>query len=202
MSVMDDLRAGTRAQHEALHGVVDLRQMTQDRGFYASMLQRYLNAVAPSESEVRSYLSHVDLDDKPSPDWNRRLRKAEWLQSDLKALGHEPVSSPVGLSQPNPTNSQAETLGHLLGTAYVMEGMTLGADRMVGTISERLSVTVDGGARFFTGYGQDNGTMWKQFRAWGDTLEVNADVAVETAQRIFDRFADCLSGRTQPGENA
>lgn len=205
---MDVLRQATRPQHEKLHEVVSLDQMTQDRDSYAEMLQRYLAAVQPSEAEARSYLAEF-----PSGiglDWSHRLQKSDWLIADLSALGigvSVDSASPCG-EHADPVfdgpakSSEPKLLGRFLGTVYVMEGMTLGADRMVGIIAERLNVSNDSGARFFSGYGSENATMWKQFRAWGAEHDVDVDLAAETAREIFGRFERCLSGQTRTGEYA
>ncbi|MBR9802940.1 biliverdin-producing heme oxygenase [bacterium] len=208
MSVMDVLRQATRPQHEKLHEVVSLDEMTQDRDSYAEMLRRYLAAVQPSEAEARRYLAK--LPSEIGLDWNKRLQKSDWLAADLSELGGSVSadSSSCGGDQTvvafdgleelgNP-----ELLGRFLGTVYVMEGMTLGADRMVGVIAERLSVSSDSGARFFSGYGRENATMWKQFRAWGAEQDVDVDLAAETAREIFGRFERCLSGQSRTGECA
>ena len=208
MSVMDVLRQATRPQHEKLHEVVSLDEMTQDRNSYAEMLQRYLAAVQPSEAEARSYLAK--LPSEIGLDWNKRLQKSHWLTADLSELGGRVSadSSSCGgdqvvIASDGPEElGDPELLGRFLGTVYVMEGMTLGADRMVGVIAERLSVSSDSGARFFSGYGRENATMWKQFRAWGAEQDVDVDLAAETAREIFGRFERCLSGRTRTGECA
>ncbi|WP_013629898.1 biliverdin-producing heme oxygenase [Rubinisphaera brasiliensis] len=208
MSVMDVLRQATRPQHEKLHEVVSLDEMTQDRDSYAEMLRRYLAAVQPSEAEANSYLA--ELPSEIGLDWNERLQKSDWLAADLSELGGS-VSVDIApcygeLASPAPDGPEKlgdpELLGRFLGTVYVMEGMTLGADRMVGVIAERLSVSSDSGARFFSGYGRENATMWKQFRVWGAEQDVDVDLAAETAREIFGRFERCLSGQSRTGECA
>lgn len=56
-----------------------------------------------------------------------------------------------------------ESKGFALGMAYVIEGSTLGGRVIMKHLSPRLQITETHGGTFFAGYGNETGSMWKEF---------------------------------------
>ncbi len=73
------------------------------------------------------------------------------------------------------------------GSAYVIEGSTLGGKFITREITARLGFTASAGASYFAGYGADTGAMWTAFR---DALVVHVhaadhDTTVRAADETF-----------------
>jgi len=83
-------------------------------------------------------------------------------------------------------------LEDLAGCLYVLEGACLGGQVIAPALRERLGVTEDSGASFFTGDGKESGARWRAFVAWleGRALAGAAtDEIVASARATFLAFA-------------
>lgn len=215
MRLMEQLRIETREQHLRLHEVVDLARLTSSVKDYIAGLSGFFCAVAPAEESVLRLLAKFHKTGQPCDNWPVRTQKTQWLRNDLQWLGAWKTDEPdqqrrqwsstetaVGLAKAY----RAEDLGtidwlrsagserdegqvpELVGRAYVLEGMTLGATRIAPLVRESLGLDENSGARFFHAYGSDVGMMWRKFGDWVEHLAVEPDIAVAAARRTFSYF--------------
>lgn len=198
-AIHQQLRAATREQHEQLHGLMELDLLLFSRQTYATALSAYLRAISPLEHAL-SQLCRTLQDRSPSmllpPDVEQRIAKAQWIRSDLVVVGSAlhprdvELDHDVNLDEslcPD-LSSLAAATATLAGFSYVMEGMTLGATRMLPRVTKALGYTADSGATFFGAYGLRTLEMWQRFTNWLDTINVSDEQVVQAAQDCFRRF--------------
>ena len=58
-----------------------------------------------------------------------------------------------------------DSLAAALGCMYVLEGSSLGGRIITRHVRAKLGITEETGGRFFHGYGEQTGEMWRAFRA-------------------------------------
>lgn len=170
MSVLHRLRRETRDLHDRLEAVVDVEQRVRDSGCYGRLLTVLRSVYAPLERELDACAATPDV----LPDWPQR-RKTPWLDEDLVVLGRRPAGDAAV-----PAVTRVE---HVVGTAYVMEGATLGGALVARQLHPDLP------HRFFTSYGRRRGAMWRSFRSRVDSLTLDEEAAVEAACAAFAAFA-------------
>ncbi|MGV8842914.1 MAG: biliverdin-producing heme oxygenase [Pseudomonas sp.] len=105
-------------------------------------------------------------------------RKLPWLVADWHALSMRPDDPALGYAQPLEA-VEILSAAHLAGVLYTIEGSTLGGQVISRQIAASLGLTVDAGARFFNGYGQQTAARWS---ALGVFLEHSAADALTRAQ--------------------
>ena len=102
--------------------------------------------------------------------------RAALLEADLRTLGVETTESlPACWELPDLAD-----LASGFGCLYVLEGSTLGGQYISRHIRTTLGVTPETGGRFFHGYGERTGAMWRQF---GEAVTAYA-VEPETKDRV------------------
>ena len=74
----------------------------------------------------------------------------------------------------------------MCGLTYVLEGATLGGRVISRHIERVLGLDAAHGARFFHGYGEQTGAMWKAFRA---ALSAFADQPTQEDQVVASAIA-------------
>ncbi|RYG41850.1 biliverdin-producing heme oxygenase, partial [bacterium] len=89
------------------------------------------------------------------PDQRRHLPK---LLSDLRALAIPSATLPLVTESPVLADP-AEAIGAL----YVIEGSTLGGQIISRLLRDSLGILPEEGGAFFSGYGAENGAMWRAF---------------------------------------
>jgi heme oxygenase (biliverdin-IX-beta and delta-forming) len=143
------LRAATRAQHERLDRLIDLRRL-RDAHRYGRVLQVLDGFHSAWEAGVMQAL--------PAPwhPWLRQRSRRPFLQQDLQLLGL-PAGAP-----PEPMPLLA-TPGAAWGSIYVMEGSALGGQVITRSLAEA-GLRPDRGAAYFHGWGPATGAMWKEAR--------------------------------------
>lgn len=168
MSLLLTLRSRTREAHERLEAEVDVPGKWQDRSAYGALLAAFRSVYAPLEHELdASAGTPVAL-----PDWAQRRGKTGWLDEDLAALD-VPAAPPLDV----PPLTTAEDVA---GTAYVLEGATLGGAVVLRSLDPSLP------HRFFTAYGPERGRRWRDFRSHLDGLTgLDQDAVVASADRTF-----------------
>ncbi len=154
-SLLERLKNETRPEHEAIEAVLDLMDEGLTMSAYRSRLERFYGFYATIERR----LHELGGWDEHGIDLSAR-RKLPLLESDLKALGVEAVSGlPVCMELPI-----LPGLADGFGCLYVLEGSTLGGQFIGRHVREVLGVTPEAGGRFFHGYGEETGSMWRSFR--------------------------------------
>lgn len=161
-SVLQRLKAATRAEHDAIETALDLMAPGLSLADYHRRLQRYHGFYAAIEPRLAAAAdwSHWHL--------NMTARaKTAWLAADLASLGD--AADPGGIAVRSlPLCSdlpQLDTAAAAFGCMYVLEGATLGGRVISRHIERVLGLDAPHGARFFQGYGEQTGSMWKTFRA-------------------------------------
>jgi heme oxygenase len=151
---MDDilvrLRRDTRAEHDAIERQLGLADASLSLDHYRRRLQQFWGFYSPLEARL---IAGKD-DDVAWPD----RRKSAWLAADLRALGVTPEALPRCSDLPDLPGPAA-----VLGCAYVLEGATLGGQILSRHVAGCLGLSTETGGRFFHGYGERTGAMWKAF---------------------------------------
>ena len=143
------LRAATRAHHERLDRLIDLRRLRDTRR-YGRVLQVLDGFLADWECRVAAALP---------PAWEAWLQQRSrrpFLQRDLRVLGLEP--GPRFDAMP-----PFATPGAAWGSVYVMEGSALGGQVITRSLADA-GLRPDRGAAYFHGWGGATGAMWKEVR--------------------------------------
>lgn len=172
VSLLGELRAGTREDHERLEGRLDVMARCHQREGYSSLLAGFCSVYRPLEHAVTTSRAGGHA----VPDWPARI-KSPWLEQDLADLG---VPAPPAADVPDLVGAE-----DVVGAVYVMEGATLG-----GALIERELARMPAPPphRFFTGYGRRRGAMWRAFGGHVAALDADGldrDLAVAAARRTF-----------------
>jgi heme oxygenase len=176
--ILQTLKDGTAAQHEAVERRMNLDARLSDTGSYAGLLAALYGFYAPLEDALAAVGGYGAL----GIDFDRR-RKAARLAADLVALGRDPAAVPRWAA-PRPGS-----LGCALGCMYVLEGATLGGRYVRREVEARLGLTAARGCAFFASYGDQVGPMWTQFRAALVAHAGTAAVEGEVVAAALDTFA-------------
>lgn len=173
----DLLRDGTRAEHERLDAGLDLTGPTLTAGRYRWVLERFHGFWAGWEPRVAA-----ELGDEALLAPRRRLHL---LRDDLRALGAAPEGLPA--CPPPPLHGPAEAMGSL----YVMEGSTLGG-RVILKRLDALGLPPES-CRYFAGYGDATGAMWKLFLHRLEAVP-DTDAVLRGARATFATLGDWMLG--------
>jgi heme oxygenase len=187
-SLLAELRYGTRLQHAALDTGLNLQPSTVTRARYATFLQCMLSVVAPLEAA----LAQVSQWEHVFPTAVAR-RKTHLLVDDLEVLGLRASGPPIALVE----LPRIQSLAQAFGCAYVLEGSTLGGAVLARTLGLVLQLSPGSGLRFWTAYGHELGSRWREFvtvlEEWAVTVEACERVsAVDTAAATFQAFSLAL----------
>ncbi len=148
------LRRATREHHAELERRLPPSAIAASPAAYQRILAAFFGFYEPLEERIRRA--------EPPLDASAR-QKTPALRADLAALGKTPAELDA-LSRcddgPDP-GSPAEALG----CAYVVEGATLGGQIIARHVRARLGLGPNTGALFFSGYGRQTGTRWREFVA-------------------------------------
>jgi heme oxygenase len=180
------LRRATRAQHDRIDALMDLRRM-QDREHYARVLRVFDGFLAAWEPAVAAAL----------PAWQAWLAprsRRPFLRQDLRHLGAAP-------GEPARVPALASAAA-AWGSVYVMEGSALGGQFITRSLAQA-GLHASSGAAYFHGWGDATGAMWREARSvLAGQLDSPAAVAdaCEAARETFDTLSclleDCLHERT------
>lgn len=152
------LRQATAAQHKQLEATnisANLLRADVSKEMYMNYLAHMQGVIAFAEQQVYPTLAHL-FADMPS------RQKLAAINSDMDVLAQQ-----VPLPQSKPLNSGMKDRGvaTAMGYMYVIEGSTLGGRILLKHIKNTLGYDEQAGARFFSGYGAETGTLWKSFLA-------------------------------------
>lgn len=173
------LRAATRAHHDRIDRLMDLRRM-QDRTHYGRVLQVFDAFLAGWEPAVAAALPQ-------RADWLRARSRRQFLKQDLRALGVAHARPAAG---PALRNAAAAW-----GSIYVMEGSALGAQVITRSLAAA-GLGADSGAAYFHGWGGATAGMWAETRALlaSELVCDNAlGHACDGAARTFDHLSALLA---------
>jgi heme oxygenase (biliverdin-IX-beta and delta-forming) len=178
-AVRAELRAATAPLHAGLEERVRAAGCLEELDRYRALLVAFHACHAALEPA----LARLDWTGT-LPDVGERLVKTGWLAQDLGRLGapFPALSAPAAVPSPRGT---AEGMGCL----YVLEGATLGGAVVGRAVAERLGLTPEHGARFFHGYGERRGVLWRRFLAALDAHAADPANRARAAQAACATFA-------------
>jgi heme oxygenase len=186
---MAELRSATSASHRRLESRLDVKNRFGDPHAYRSHLERMWGFCESIErrSGPASFGGALE-------DYEKRL-KVPLLTRDLIALGADSESVlrlPRCEFIPEWSDPAAA-----FGSAYVLEGATLGGRTLLPLVQSRLGLTAERGAAYLASYGEDLGSMWSEFQraldAWCNAPERRAR-AIRAAVGTFTSLDQWLCG--------
>lgn len=192
-TILTDLRERTRKLHEETETAVDLFHCLRSEESYGDLLSRFYGLYAPIEHRLAKITGWESIGVTLS-----ERAKANLIPDDLHALGWS--DSRIDQIPTCPTLPRINTMGEALGSMYVLEGSTLGAQQICATVGRRLGLTADRGCSFFNGYGSDRTTaMWRSFGASVIAYQVaqpaTANEIVSAACDTFVRVKEWIACR-------
>jgi heme oxygenase len=153
-SILARLKCETRPEHEAIERVLDLAGVALTGASYRRVLEQFHGFFMPVEGRLQALAGW----NEQGIDIAARLR-TPLRAADLRALGVATVEAlPVCRELPDLTD-----LAEGFGCLYVLEGSTLGGQYISRHVRTALGVTPEAGGRFFHGYGERTGAMWREF---------------------------------------
>jgi len=187
-SVLAVLREQTRAEHDAVERSLGLMSDTLSRAAYLRIVERFHGFWLPLERRLALTSGLAATGVAPAS-----RERAHLLLADLRALtGQDPTASPLCGDLPFVGSVPAA-----LGCMYVLEGSSLGGQVISRHLQAKLGITKDSGGRFFHGYGERTGEMWRAFGAAVNALEVGAgmqDAMVSAAVATFHTLGRWCDG--------
>lgn len=189
-SLLEALRTGTALLHIALEKRLPFFSEHLDADGYRRLIQAYYGFYAPMEAAL------YDGDLLPEG-FEPKLRvKTPTLVSDLHALGLNDVAINA---LPRCANLPSlDTPAACLGSAYVLEGATLGGQVLRREMARRLGLGADSGAAFLNVYGAETGRLWKDFLDYLARQPLDAQTrprAVDAARSTFSCFEQWLDSQ-------
>jgi heme oxygenase len=192
------LRDATAEVHQRLHGHAGLGAVadgTISHGDYRALLTRLWGFHRGFETTVVEAVDRLGLE----IDLDERARSG-LIEADLLALGmrRDAIACLPACCAIHRPRNEAEVFGSL----YVIEGSTLGGQQLARALGTLLGTGSVDGRRFFLGYGESHGAMWRAFLARLDALAgdaaTEADVVVG-AQTTFHDFEAWMAGWIEAG---
>jgi heme oxygenase len=152
VSVLTQLREGTRTAHLQLEATLNLLDARLNREDYVRILGQF-HSFWQSWQPLTARL----IDD---PDFTCPRERLHMLTNDLCRLGVTPAAIEGLPDCPMPPLANA---AEALGSLYVMEGSTLGGRVIEKNLLLRLGIVRETGGSYFAGYGERTGQMWRDF---------------------------------------
>lgn len=187
VSFLDKLRLSTSPLHKQLESVplskvIVSPEITAQK--YAEYLLVMESIVRDVETKVYPVISNFisDIDQR---------KKLNLIQDDLKALGFSVLNETTAF------DADFE-IPFALGIVYVLEGSTLGGRVILKNIEKQLGFNADNGAKYFSGYKENTGSLWKSFLSemiqyeqqysCGDAIIEGANFAFGAIYKHFEGF--------------
>ncbi len=179
--ILKRLKSATNSRHAALERQLPLLDPSFSRPAYRQFTRRFYGYYAPLESQLMA----LPWWDSIGFDYLDR-QKTPHLVQDLTAMGD---TTDTLAQLPRCKNlPTTDTLAHLLGCLYVIEGATLGGQIITKHLRTQLGVTPSSGGAFFNGYGNYTGPNWlafgKMLMAHAEATG-NGDEIIESANQTF-----------------
>lgn len=202
---MPELRRATDAWHRHAESVVPVMAPGLTLAGYRDVLRATRDVVAALEHEVLPVAERA----LPGLDVRSRLKTA-LLDADLAWLDRQDPVDHARAPSPVPPRGEwnpdvrVSTAAEALGVLYVLEGATLGGRIILRELGPRLGISATQGARYYAGYGERTGPMWKRFRHevewYGAAHMPELDSAVGAAVAAFASLARRFGGGAPVGD--
>ena len=181
----DLLRSGTSAAHATLEDTTLMRAFVSgadDLGYARDYLTRQYRLHLSLESTLAAVV--------PTDVATLRLVKSDWLAEDLRR-----VDAPISTEAvPMP---QVDTWASAVGAMYVVEGSTLGLQKVRRQLLAAGSTGWQVESRFVRGYGEATAARWREFLQLTELLPADQwPVAVAAAQGTFEAFLHAFKDTT------
>lgn len=176
------LRSVTRPAHDKLEGGLGLLdELGVDS--YKAVLSRFFGFWKGWQPQIAAL-----LDDEAFTKPRRRLHL---LAADLAVLG---VSTEALVAVPLCPLTTLQGEAEALGSLYVMEGSTLGGRVIQRNVERCLQGVGHASSRYFNGYGDETGTMWRLFlKRLDEVPEGDMEGVGRGAMATFDQLGMWLS---------
>lgn len=154
--ILHRLRDATAHEHEQLETRIDLLNRAWSPSLYRLLLQKFYGFYCVVEPRIFD-----------RPEWQEMQfdvasrRKIEMLRRDLLHLGLD--AEQIGALPHCPHVPSSSTFAQVLGSAYVLEGSTLGGQVITRHLRREIGVEPERGGAFFASYGSQVGPMWRDF---------------------------------------
>ncbi|BDC50335.1 biliverdin-producing heme oxygenase [Bryobacterales bacterium F-183] len=182
LTLPERLKQQTAAIHKSVEDRLDLLRDGFSLTDYSQLLARFYGFYAPWERAALPLLM----------DWNAELfvgrEKVPALAADLHFLGIDASSLPLCEQLPDVSD-----LPRALGSAYVLEGSTLGGQFLSNHFRKTLQIPAEA-LHFYTVYGRETGYRWKSFQKALSEAESLGDreTFVVAARSTFEALAAWL----------
>jgi heme oxygenase len=190
-----ELRARTRPLHQRLDSRLDLFSTVHSREQYREHLYRFYQILFHLEEDLVRFSEWRDLGIR----WEER-RKIPLLRTDLLALGCEEnlLDRPERPASLPPLGTFAESVGSF----YVLEGSTLGAQYISKHFGQKLGLTPESGMAFHSGYGPETRKKWEEFctalEKFFENYPEKAEQALHSACAAFSSVEENLCAPSSP----
>lgn len=178
MSLFQELKAGTKEEHAHLESSLDLLREDFSLDDYKNVLTKFWGVYRPLEEKLREHFFAEFYEGR----W-----KVPLIKKDLLSLGfseNEIESIPV-----EKNISSLENLNEIIGTLYVLEGSSLGSLILSRHFGFKFGLTSLKGMSFFTSYGEETLTKWKEWREFSEAFSreenLSHQLIVSAARRTF-----------------
>lgn len=185
----DHLKDQCRLDHDSIENSLDLLKLVSHPDHYLRLLKSFYSYYLPVEQCLHSFEKDFS---KLGIELNRRA-KLDLLKADLKYLGlTEAEIGDIELCQSIPNIND---IYQAMGTLYVLEGSTLGAQIIFKRLTTSNIIAHHGlGGSFFKPYEDQTFNMWQQFKHALNLLSGDQDLRVLTAAKeTFKTMEHCLS---------
>lgn len=191
---LPELLKSTNAKaHGRLEQAVDFMNPRMTIAGYALLLQRFYGFITPWEDRLRTLLPQT-----LTPLFADRY-KAPWIRQDLDGLrcltsAVAPLSTESNQMSCNHLPDMSTT-ARLLGSAYVVEGSSLGGRIIAAHLTRHFAPQFAVPHRYFQCYGDKTGSMWKKYLAALTILVSEEDYAevVDASAQTFAGLTDWFS---------
>ena len=185
----DRLRCATQKAHEVLEGSLDLLHQPPEREYFVRLLVRFHGFHRIWDSAVARQLPDTVL---PRP-------RVVLIEHDLRALGlnENAIRTICTLAPCAAATRLGDHPDTALGSAYVLEGSTLGGRVITEHLSEA-SWCPPGGLQYFNPYGDKTGSNWQAMLRHIAVAPGDTDRIVAGALCTFEILQEWLvSGSSQ-----
>jgi heme oxygenase (biliverdin-IX-beta and delta-forming) len=198
VDLLPRLRQCTGPLHDRIEALLQL-EAPMPLSRYGQIVRGFHEFLQLWEQRVR-----FALPDALKP-WFDDRRRAPFAAADIEMLALPEAPDLRQAARAVQSLIRMDSPAVAIGALYVMEGSALGGQVLTPRLAQHLGLTPDHGARYFHGFGERTGAMWREFRQTAQQHVGTDPVAVaeacrgaqQTFQALIDLFA-VLEVRRQP----